>query len=206
MLECNEKAIIVRRLFPRADKFIALTRFRGKVRISVGAKSKIHFSPGMLVELHQRGHSKNYYDFCNVRLVSMPVGISDKTIEWLHALLEIVHFFVPAGAGCEALYDFLEWSIFEVPDKDLLMCRLAMMVELMRLLGFYPPENLLCFVRVAFACRLRSVDSEKYAAVHFGSVFDNEADALSIAAKQWVTTCLREHPRYTSFKVAGFFA
>ncbi len=205
-----EQIIILKRFPLHGRKLSVLGSFSGKV-FAYAADDALFkkMAPGtVMMGFLDISPQFNGATIKKAELISSHTRMDSDGFVWLSRMLEVVYFFLPAGAVCNQVFMCLERSIFFVGtlhyQEFLQLIRAALQIELLSLLGFYPPRRLLPLLVCAQALPESFIDSPNEAQVEFLQIAVVRCALLCSMVEKWTTTCLSTHPRFSSFRALWY--
>lgn len=182
--------IVLKTYLPQKCKISVFDRELGKI---VGVPTRTDLSSGSCITYFTH-KSNSVYFIQAIEIIDMPMALAHDDILFLHHVLELCYYFIPAGSPMPRLFNLLlalytsEKIIRNVQLKKIFL------FQLFSMLGLYPEGSNFqtpYFHRLA----LTSIDMVELQTLDL--VIEQELDA-------WLLSCIAVHPCAHNFKTVSF--
>ncbi|MFC1894523.1 DNA repair protein RecO C-terminal domain-containing protein [Candidatus Dependentiae bacterium] len=203
----NDFAFVLKRFFPLKQKTSILSHQNGKIQILTKPTIKCKtLWPGMLISFNLNTSNRRFFCAENINIIYNINNSKPFKIYWIHHVLEICYYFIPLHDPCTKIFSFLSCCIKLINNENTFQSHIKIikktfLLNLLVLIGFYPPDNLLLYLDLYKQITLVSID------------FNNNHKVQSLMSKlkllkkqdinnldKWIQTCLCSHPQFKKFK------
>lgn len=204
----QEVAYVLRRFLPNRQKTALLTYSLGRVNVTFNHKTQgIRLWPGMLLTCTMQ-RDNSFWVAHNVAIQAAPIPQTHHNIFWLHHILELCYYFLPLEHPAPDVFGyvkqccFLMWQSEELDDTWQIFIKKVCVIKLLGLFGFYRQEDIQEYSALFRELSALFIDFTNEQKVEFLKkrylCFDMEK------MNEWILSCLKSHPMFTSFKTVSF--
>ncbi len=190
-MEQIHQAIILHPLSAQRSRYLVFDNHWGPIELSL-KKRGVFKEParGALIEYTPQQQS-NRYSATHLEIIAMPDLWAVEHIHFLHHLVELIDFFIPAGNQAEYIFSLMLLIYRPLPaEVDMLFFQKFFLCKFFILVGIYPePRHLQDHEFLTF------MQAEQALVIH-----EKKYVFLEKKMIQWLQECIRLHPHADRLK------